>query len=170
MERGPLARYRAGSAQHARTGAAMSEQDRGEEATAPGNWRVTAQPYSARLIPAAVRAASGEPGVPAKSGGHPLIGTLACLAVLGMALAGQGSTPVESDGGASDAGYVVGGALFGLILWAIAFAITIRKASTRWKLGSLILVMLLGALVALVDLVGAPRAPPNQVPVVRAGK
>lgn len=149
----------------------MSERDRGEEATAPGNWRVTAQPYSARPAPAAVQAASGERGaVPAKSGGHPLVGTLACLAVLGMALAGQGSTPVESDGGASDAGYIVGGALFGLILWGIAFAITIRKASTRWKLGSLILVMLLGALVAAVDLVGGPRAPSSQVPVVRAGK
>ena len=149
----------------------MSEQDRRDESTAPGNWRVTAQPYSAGPSPAAAQAASGEPVIaPAKSGGHPLIGTLACVVVLGMALAGQGSTPVESDGGASDAGYVVGGALFGLILWAIAFAITIRKASTRWKLGSLILVTLLGALVSFIDLAAGPRVPSNQVPVVRAGK
>lgn len=149
----------------------MSEQDRRDDLTAPGNWRVTAQPYSGKPAPAAAGAAADASAVaPAKGGGHPLIGTLVCLAVLGMALAGQGSTPVESDGPASDAGYVVGGALFGLILWAIAFAVTIRKSSTRWKVGSLILVTLLGGLVAAVDLVRGAQAPPNQVPVVRVGK
>jgi hypothetical protein len=72
-------------------------------------------------------------------------------------------------------GVALAGAFFGAIPWAIAFAITIRKASRGWKLGSLAALAMLGAFVALTK-IGSPVAatPPAPVqvlvPVVREGK
>jgi hypothetical protein len=149
----------------------MSERDRGEEAPAQGNWRVTAQPYSAAAAaPAGSQAApASSPDAPAKAGGRPLIATLICVGVLALSLAGQSSTPmVPGSGPAFSGGFVIGGAVFGAILWSIAFAITIRKASTGWKAGSLILLAVLGGLVALARVTSAGAAAP--VPVVRIGE
>ena len=147
----------------------MSERDRGEETPAPGNWRVTAQPYSAAAVPPESQAApASSPAAPAKTGGRPLLATLICVGVLALSLAGQSSTPMEPGGPASSAGFVIGGAVFGAILWGIAFAITIRKASTGWKAGSLILLAVLGGLVALTRVTTAGGDAP--VPVVRTGK
>jgi hypothetical protein len=147
----------------------MSERDREVEAPAPGNWRVTAQPYSAAPVPARSEAlAASSPAAPAKTGGRPLLATLICVGVLALSFAGQSTTPMEAGESASSTGFVLGGAVFGAILWGIAFAITIRKASTGWKAGSLIFLALLGGLVALARLASAGAAEP--VPVVRMGK
>jgi len=164
----------------------MSERDRGEDRPAPGNWRVTAQPYSAVPAQAGAAAAPVSPApplagsqaaplpaeaAPVRSGGHPLIATAICLGLLLLSLAGQSATPMDLDGPASSAGFVFGGALFGAILWGIAFAITIRKASTRWKLGSLIVLAVLGGLIALNKVAKAgAAAPAAPLPVVRTGK
>lgn len=145
----------------------MTEPYRGEEPPAAGHWRVTAQPLAA--APARSEAVPGSsPAAPAKAGGRPLLATLICVGVLALSLAGQSTTPMEPGGPASSAGFVFGGAVFGAILWGIAFAITIRKASTGWKAGSLILLALLGGLVALARVTNAGAAEP--VPVVRIGK
>jgi hypothetical protein len=153
----------------------MGERDWREEAPAPGNWRVTAQPLSMAATPARSEAATAAPAVaPSRTGGRPLLATLICAGVLALSLAGQGTTPMESGGGSADSvGYILGGAVFGAILWGIAFAITIRKASTGWKAGSLVALAVLGGLVALSHLAtagAAPPAAPVQVPVVREGK
>jgi hypothetical protein len=149
----------------------MAERDRGEAPAAPGHWRVTAQPLAAAPAGSEAVPASSAPA-PAKPGGRPLLATLICVGVLALSLAGQSATPMApGEGPAFSAGFVVGGAVFGAILWGIAYAITIRKASTRWKAGSLIGLALLGGLVALNEVVtdggAAPVAPP---PVVRTGK
>ena len=150
----------------------MSQRERDADAPAPGNWRVIAQPYSAVPAPAPGPAGSeaiSDPGAePPRRAGRPLLATSICAGLLLLSLAGRDETPMTAEGTGELIGYVFGGAVFGMILWGIAFAITIRKASTRWKAGSLIALAVLGGLVAL-SRVGIAGAPP-QVPVVRKGK
>ena len=85
---------------------------------------------------------------PRRKTGHPVIATVvaAFVALLGS-LPGRG-TSLATEGLADRLGYIAGGAVFGVILWAIAYAITIRRASRRWKIGSFILLVLLGTLTA----------------------
>jgi hypothetical protein len=163
----------------------MSEGDREAETPAPGNWRVTAKPYSAVAAPtggapAAVSlTAQAMPGsapaaAPARPGGRPLVAALICAGVLLLWFVGGDSIHPQSGGGvAYSVGVATAGAFFGAVLWAIAFAITIRKGSKGWKLGSLIGLAMVGALVAL-SKVGAPDVaapvPPVQVPIVPTGK
>ena len=113
----------------------MSEQDRREEAPAPGHWRVTAQPIAKAAAPAvsATPAGSGAGPVssaaPGRTGGRPLLATLIGVGILALSLAGQDGTRMDSGDSAASVGFVLGGAIFGAILWAVAYAITIRKAS-----------------------------------------
>ena len=155
----------------------MSEQDRREEAPAPGHWRVTAQPISKAAASAvsATPAGSGAGPVssaaPGRTGGRPLLATLIGVGILALSLAGQDGTPTGSGDSAVSVGFVLGGALFGAILWAVAYAITIRKASNGWKIGSLIVLAVLGGLVALNKVATAGgAAPAAPAPVVRQGK
>jgi len=156
----------------------MSEQDRREEAPAPGHWRVTAQPISKAAAPAvsATPAGSGAGPVssaaaPGRTGGRPLLATLIGVGILALSLAGQDGARMDSGDSAVSVGFVLGGAVFGAILWGIAYAITIRKASTGWKFGSLIVLAVLGGLVALNKVATAGgAAPAAPAPVVRQGK
>jgi hypothetical protein len=161
----------------------MGEQDRREEALAPGHWRVTATPYSVAAAPAVAAPAGAEAGpvsalaAPSRrTGGRPLIATAICAGVLLLWLASNSSIhPRSGVGPAYFVGVALGGAFFGAILWGISFAITIRKASRGWKLGSLAALVVLGGLVAFAKVgspsAAAPVAPVQvQVPVVREGK
>jgi len=154
----------------------MSQRDWGEEPPAPGHWRVTAQPLSKTAppapAPAGPQAGPVSSAAPGRTGGRPLLATLICVGVLALALAGQGTTRAEpSDDLAFSVGSVFGGAVFGAILWGIAYAITIRKASAGWKAGSLIVLAVLGGLVALADVVRTGTAPPvTAPPLVRSDK
>ncbi|MES2443621.1 MAG: hypothetical protein V4574_12390 [Pseudomonadota bacterium] len=90
-------------------------------------------------------------------GGHPLIATLVAVAILLLTL-GVPLTLPPGSGGAYRAGMLTGYFAFGpLILWGLAWAITIRKASPGWKIGSLIVIVLVNALVVIMRL-GAPSA------------
>lgn len=168
------------------TGASMGDRDRGAEAPAPGNWRVTARPMPGAVAAAASQArpapsvdAPAAPGAgpapsadaPARAGGHPLLATAICVGLLLLSLAGQGAAQIaHEDGPAFSVGFVLGGALFGAILWGIAYAITIRKASPGWKAGSLIVLALLGGFVALAKVAGGPAPSSIAPPIVREGK
>jgi hypothetical protein len=164
-------------------GVFMGEHDRREEAPAPGNWRVTAQPYSKAAVPAGSAGPAGSaagpvsPAVappaaaPGRTGGRPLLATAICAGMLLLWLAGRTTIPTGSRDLAYFSGVAIAGGLFGAILWGIAFAVTIRKASKGWKAGSLILLAMIGAFVALTKLGafgGAAPSPP--IPVVREGK
>jgi hypothetical protein len=161
--------------------AMMDERDRREGALAPGYWRVTAQPYPAAAAPARPEAAPVPAGfappavAPRRGGGRPLLATAICAGLLLLWLAGRSSVPTQSRDLAYFSGVAIAGALFGAILWGIAFAITIRKASKGWKAGSLILLALIGASVALTKLGafggGVPSPPLPVVPAsaARAG-
>lgn len=88
-----------------------------------------------------------EPGGYGQSnyGGHPGIATSLCAFLLVASCAGnmQRTAPVAHSS-AELIGYIFGGSLLGALLWAIAYGITIRKASPGWKAGSLVVLLILG--------------------------
>lgn len=81
-------------------------------------------------------------------GGHPAVATAICAFVLLAAVAG-GSVTAPPRNGAELFGEFLGGAAFGPILWGIAYAITIKRASPGWKVGSLIVLLLLSIVCSL---------------------
>jgi hypothetical protein len=99
----------------------------------------------------------GEPGGYSASryggdySGHPGIATAICALLLIASCAGGRSHMVEQGPGgpAYLIGTIVGGALVGVIFWAVAYAITIKRASPAWKTGSLIALALLGLLTSI---------------------
>jgi hypothetical protein len=87
-----------------------------------------------------------------KSGGHPVIATIiaAFFSLIGVFSGDRVS--LTADGLAGRIGYIAGGAGGCALLWGIAYAITIKRASRGWKIGSLIVLLMLGALGSLVRL------------------
>jgi hypothetical protein len=87
-------------------------------------------------------------------GGHPGIATSICALLLVASCAGSHGGAMVSAGGdegrAELIGMIMGGAIVGMILWAIAYAITIKRASPGWKVGSAIFLVILGLVVSLV--------------------
>ncbi len=73
----------------------------------------------------------------------PLAATIiCCVLVLFSAIGAQGQARVPTGNEAYDAGYLVGSTVgVGIILWGIAWLITIRHASRGWKWGSFAAVM-----------------------------
>jgi len=94
-----------------------------------------------------------------QSGGHPLPATLISGFIILFLAAG---TPVRHmpTSPAELAGNVAGCALVGAIGWGIAYAITIKHASTAWKTVSLIVLLLAGGFGGIVRL-GAPGVAMN---------
>jgi hypothetical protein len=92
--------------------------------------------------------------IPRRKAGHPAIATTVAAVVALMALLPGRAASLATGSLAERVGYIVGGVVFGAILWAIAYAITIRRASRGWKIGSLMLLVLLGTLGALARLDG----------------
>ena len=94
-----------------------------------------------------------------QAGGHPLAATvIGCVvAMLGLL---QNAEPRTIDAAGSGslayfAGQVVGGAvMLTLVIWGIAYAITVRKASPRWKVASLLIIFVVGLLVSLIGRAG----------------
>jgi hypothetical protein len=88
-------------------------------------------------------------------GGHPLIATLVAAGVLLLTLGIPLHLPERSGAGYRE-GYLIGQFVLGpLIVWGIAYAVTIRKASPGWKIGSLVAITLVSAAVTLARM-GAP--------------
>jgi len=86
-----------------------------------------------------------------RSGGHPLIATLVCAVLLILAAAGR-SGPQAGLGPDYVLGYIAGGGVFGGILWGIAYAITIKRSSTAWRVTSLIVLVVIGLLSTLLQI------------------
>ncbi len=77
-------------------------------------------------------------------GGHPLLATIVCAVLLLLSRCGGGSSEAGLSSDAMMTGIVVGGGLIGLVFWTIAYAITIRRASPRWKIASLLVLVCVG--------------------------
>ena len=87
---------------------------------------------------------------PDGSGGHPLIATL--IGSLLLLLSASGPVAPSSHAGtpAYALAQVTGAVIAGVaIVWGVAFAITIRKASPAWKVGSFVAIALVSAIVGL---------------------
>jgi hypothetical protein len=80
---------------------------------------------------------------PARAG-HSLLATIVCVLLLLLSRCGGASSERGFYSNAEMMGVVVGGGLIGLVLWGIAYAITIRRASSRWKVASLCLLLSVG--------------------------
>ena len=79
--------------------------------------------------------------------GHPLLATVICIILMFFSLIGGAGRHEAHGSGAELAGYIMGGAVFAAMLWGIAYAITIKRASPGWKIGSLITLIIVGLLV-----------------------
>lgn len=80
-----------------------------------------------------------------KGPGHPLVATIICAILM---FASVGAPQIAEAG--QGAAYAVGRALGGtLILWTIAYFITIKRASIGWKVGSFMILLLIGTLTTL---------------------
>lgn len=91
------------------------------------------------------------PPEPEQSRGHPLIATLICLFVLIMGVGGSlGMAHEPARNLAELLGEIAGHEIFAAMLWGIAYAITIKRSSSVWQIGSLIGLVLFGLLTGLV--------------------
>lgn len=90
--------------------------------------------------------------------GHPLAATIVCLLLLSLSRCGGASDEASLSSDAAMIGLVVGGGLIGLVLWAIAYAITIRRASLRWKAASLVVLVCAGLWTGAADLANKKEA------------
>lgn len=93
-----------------------------------------------------------EDNYPEESGGHPLIATLICTALL---LGGSATPATALANRAEVIGYIFMAGVFGLILWAIAYAITIKRSTTGWKVGTAIVLAVVGAFSGVLKVAGA---------------
>lgn len=85
--------------------------------------------------------------------GHPLIATVICavLLILCTAGAGGGERGAGMDG-AYLVGHLFGDGIFAGILWGIAYAVTIKRASGTWQIGTLVALIVIGMLFGLLQL------------------
>jgi hypothetical protein len=96
-------------------------------------------------------------------GGHPLLATLiGCFCLLltaGMPVRDAAlATSDPSEAAAYQVGQIFGAMIVGIILWGIAYAMTVRRASRRWKIASLAILVVLSLLVGLYRLGGREAA------------
>lgn len=94
--------------------------------------------------------------VPVRAG-HPLLATIVCMLLLLLTRCGASGEGCPSSG-TSLIGAIVGGALIGLVLWGIAYAITIRRASPRWKAASLVVLLCVGLWTSAADIAARKQA------------
>ncbi|WP_420136830.1 hypothetical protein [Sphingomonas sp.] len=87
-----------------------------------------------------------------KRRGSPATATAIIAFFLLAAAIGSGGEKTRISGAAERLGYVAGGVVLAILLWAIAYAITIKHASRPWKIGSFVLLALLGTLAPLARL------------------
>jgi len=95
--------------------------------------------------------------------GHPLLATLIGCFLLVLTVGAPVrdaalATSDRSEAAAYQAGQLIGSVLIGIIVWAIAYALTVRRASPRWKIGSLVILVVLSLLVGLIRLGGREAA------------
>jgi hypothetical protein len=83
----------------------------------------------------------------ARTAGRPAL-TTAIAAALMVAVTLGNHSVAATHGQAQRLGYLLGGLIFGVIVWAVCYAITLRKASRRWQLLSLGLMMAIGVATA----------------------
>lgn len=106
-------------------------------------------------------AARFEAAAKEEDGGHPIVATIVGVVVL-LLMAGQGRSETFGSGLGSQAekmGYLFGSVAAGAgIVWGIAYAITIRKASTAWKIASLIIIAIASLLSTAIKMGGSDAA------------
>jgi hypothetical protein len=95
--------------------------------------------------------ASGTPSprhdpVPRKAG-RPALTTAIAAVLMVVATIGNHSVAAGHDQ-AQRLGYLLGGVIFGVIVWLVCYAITLRKASRGWQLLSLALLVAIGVVTA----------------------
>ena len=107
-----------------------------------------------------VTAARNEADAAEENGGHPIVATIVGVLFL-LLMASQGRSEGFGGGPGTQAekmGYLLGSVIGAAgIVWGIAYAITIRKASTGWKVGSLV-VIAIAALLSTAIRMGRPDA------------
>lgn len=96
-----------------------------------------------------------------EDGGHPIVATMFGVSFL-LLMASQGRSEGFGGGSESEAekmGYLLGSVAAGAaIVWGIAYAITIRKASTAWKIASLIIIAIASLLSTAIKMGGRDAA------------
>lgn len=85
--------------------------------------------------------------------GHPVAASAIAAFVLLLSFIARLSVapPVIADT-AQRIGYLLGGAILGLIIWAIAWVSTLRRAPARWQIASLLLLAALGFALTAIDI------------------
>jgi len=84
--------------------------------------------------------------------GHPLLATLAGSLLILLLLAAPEEAAAPKYDLAGKLGALLGHVIFALVVWAALYAITIRRASRRWKIGSLAVLIALGLLNGLISI------------------
>jgi hypothetical protein len=79
--------------------------------------------------------------------GHPLIATIIGTVLILLSINGQEKPPADA---AETIGYLLGRAVGGaLLIWVLAYFITIRRAGLGWKIGSFLIFLLASSIAAL---------------------
>jgi hypothetical protein len=79
--------------------------------------------------------------------GHPLIATIIGTVLILLSINGHEKPPTDA---AETIGYLAGRAVGGaLLIWVLAYFITIRRASMAWKIGSFVIFLLASSFAAL---------------------
>jgi hypothetical protein len=96
-----------------------------------------------------------------ENGGHPIVATIVGVLFL-LLIASQGRSEPFGPGldtQAARMGYLFGSVAAGAgIVWGIAYAVTIRKASTKWKVASLIVIAIASLLSTAIKMGGRDAA------------
>ena len=88
--------------------------------------------------------------------GRPLLATLIGALVMLLPLAGPQEAAAPKYNLADMIGTLLGYAIFALVIWGVLYAITVRRASRRWKLASLIVLMTIGLVDGFISIGRAP--------------
>jgi len=95
-------------------------------------------------------------------GGHPLLATIAACVLLLLsagAPAGPSRDLSGEEGAAYFYGYLIGGpVVVAAVVWGIAYAITIRRSSRRWKVGSFVAILAVSLLAGAIRMGGREAA------------
>jgi hypothetical protein len=107
--------------------------------------------------------AGAYPDRPAPEEGRPIlatvIGSVVVLLTAGVPAGPGASPPGAAATAAFRLGEILGGGfVIALIVWGIAYAITLRRAARRWKIASFLIILAVSTLVALIRIGGREAA------------
>jgi hypothetical protein len=90
--------------------------------------------------------------------GWPRTATLIGAVVMLLLLTAPQEAAVPKNNLADMIGTLLGYAIFALVVWGALYAITIRRASRHWKIGSLVVLMAIGMVDGFISISRAPIA------------